>query len=652
MKYLKIFEELEQDLVYKSYGVDMTEQAEKGQLQPVIGRKKELTELMWILCRKYKNNPVLIGEPGVGKTAAVEKLAQLLLTDECPPALAGKKLISINLAAVIQVGALGNLISEVKKHNLILFVDEIHTLKQHGDTLKPSLARGELSLVGATTLSEYRESIEKDKALERRFQKVFVNEPSLEECYDILKGIAEHYEKFHRVKYTDESIKACIKLSHRYITDRFLPDKAIDLMDEVGAKVRLSRTKNPAIKELEQKILKQLELCKRLERDQRFEELAAAKDTLEEIKKEFEGAKLTEKIEEITEEMIQEIVQLKTKIPIKVAQGQKEAIRDLPNKLKMDIIGQDEAVVTVSKVIQRNRAGLGNKNRPQGVFLFLGPTGVGKTELVKSLAKNLMGSEDSIIRLDMSEFKDAHTSSRLGGSPPGYVGYGEGGQLTEKVRRMPYSIVLLDEIEKADPSIFDTFLQVFEDGHLTDGQGNKVNFKNTIIVMTSNIGTSIANSVLGFKSSSNPIIEEENKKRLVLTALKQKMRPEFINRIDDIIVFKSLERDNLSKIVDLELKKVADKLKEKNITLTWTYNVEDFVLQYGYDKEMGARPLRRAIQKYVENPISDFIIDDKVSDKIELDAVEVDSNWKLVINGEQINEKKNYLLKKFSLFKN
>jgi ATP-dependent Clp protease ATP-binding subunit ClpC len=648
IKHPKVYE-MAEGKVWQSMGRDMTQEAIDGQLEPVVGRQKELEQLMLVLLRKQKNNPVLIGEPGVGKTAAVEKLAQVIASGDCPPALKDKKVIEIDINAVVAAGLLNKLMAEVKEDNLILFMDEVHTIIPSANALKPALARGVLPIIGATTLNEYRQSIEKDGAMERRFQKVFVGEPSHEECLEILKGVQARYGQYHNVTYTEEALKACVRLSARYITDRFLPDKAIDLMDEVGAKVRLGRTKNPKIKELEQALLDNIARDRPLAKAQRFEEQARNRDERERIKAELESMKGGEKTVEVTKEMVEQLVQLKTDIPIKMAQGQKEAVTKIGEKLKLHVIGQDEAVDVVARSIKRMKVGLANKNRPMGVFLFLGPTGVGKTHLVKSLAKEIMGSADSIIRMDMSEFDQPHTVARLGGSPPGYVGYGEGGQLTEKVRRKPYSIVLLDEIEKAHPKIFDSFLSVFDEGHMTDGEGRKVNFKNTIIVMTSNIGTKEAaeNKTIGFRGS--PVAEEENKKRKIMNELHKFFRPELLNRIDDIVVFKSLGKDSLHKIVDSELKVVADKLADKDIELTWSPAMKDFVLQYGYDPEMGARPLRRAIQKYVEDPITDAILDDRVKDKIALDAEEIDGTLKLTINGEIIMESR--ITTKFAMFR-
>lgn len=631
--------------VYKVLGVDLTEMASKGEFDPVVGRDKELEQVIWVLSRKTKNNPVLIGEPGVGKTAAVEKLAQIIADGNCPEFLSDKKVISIDLNAVVAAGALNQLIREVKDHGLILFMDELHTLKKPSvyDALKPALARGVLSLIGASTLSEYRESIEKDGAMERRFQKIYVDEPSFSECVDILNGIKKKYEDFHNVKYTDESIESFIKLSQRYITDRFLPDKAIDLMDETGAKIRMSRTKNPKVVELENELIKSLEDVNRLAKEQKFEESYEAHDRVKKIQEELKNAKNSMPPEDavtITKELVEEVVAKKTRIPIeKVSQGQKQSLKGLQTRLQASVIGQDEAVEAVTRIIKRTKAGLKDPNRPEGVFLFLGPTGVGKTHLVKELAKEIFGDPNRMFRLDMSEFSEPHTVSRLFGSPPGYVGYGEGTQFTEKIRRNPHCIVLLDELEKAHPKVLQSWLQVFEDGHMTDGQGRKVDFKNTIIIMTSNIGAKAAEEkkpALGFKT--DPPSQETQKIDAVKADLKSKLPPEFINRIDEIIIFKSLDPENLYKIIDGELDKVAKKLKERNIELTWGRSIKELILKHGYDKEMGARPLRRSIQKYIEDPIANAIIEDEIEDKIHLEYDLANNN--LVINGKPVNESK------------
>lgn len=641
--------------VYLSFGTDLTQLAEEGEMDPVIGRNDELEQVIWILSRKTKNNPVLIGEPGVGKTAAVEKLAQVMVGPDCPEFLTGKKLISIDLTKVIKAGALNQLIQEVKEYDLVLFMDELHTLKSsdnaYFDALKPALARGLLSLIGATTLNEFRESIEKDGAMERRFQKVYVDEPSYSECLEILNGVKAKYEGFHNVTYTDEAIEAFIKLSQKYVTDRFLPDKAIDFMDETGAKIRMARTKNPQVAAIEKEILEQIENVNTLTKNQDFDGAYLAHAEVKRLQDELKGMNNKGESVEITKEMTEEVVAKKTRIPIeKVSVGQKANLKGMQARLHTQIIGQDDAVAKVANVIKRTKAGLKDPNRPEGVFLFLGPTGVGKTELVKSLAMELFGSKDKMFRLDMSEFSEPHTVSRLFGSPPGYVGYGEGTQFTEKIRRNPHCIILLDELEKAHLKVIQAWLQVFEDGHMTDGQGRKVDFKNTIIIMTSNIGAKAEEDKksLGFSSQSNAT-QETRRIDLVIEELKKRLPPEFLNRIDEIVIFKPLEKDSLFKIVELELQKVANKLKERNIKLSWGDSVKELIIKNGYDPEMGARPLRRAVQKYVEDPIANAIIEDEVEDTIRLDYDLV--NDKLIINGKPVNESKtNRIQKIFHLF--
>jgi ATP-dependent Clp protease ATP-binding subunit ClpC len=658
-------EESGEEIVQKAYevfGVDLTQLAKTGKLEPVIGRDNELGQLIWILGRKTKNNPVLIGEPGVGKTAAVEKLAQVIAEGNCPAFLSDKKLISVDMNKVLAAGALGALIQEVEEEGLILFMDEIHTLKKPDayDALKPALARGTLSLIGATTLGEYRESLEKDGAMERRFQKVFVDEPSFSECLEILNGIKNKYAQFHNVEYTDEAIVSFIKLSQRYITDRFLPDKAIDLMDETGAKIRMSRTKNPKIIELEKNLIIAIEDVNRLSKEQKFEESYEANLEVKRIQDELKNTSTEISGEApimITKELVEEVVSKKTRIPIeKVSRDEKQSLKGLEGRLKIAVIGQDKAIDAVTRIIKRTKAGLKDPNRPEGVFLFLGPTGVGKTYLVKQLAKEVFGDPNRMFRLDMSEFSEPHTVSRLFGSPPGYVGYGEGTQFTEKIRRNPHSIVLLDELEKAHPKVLQAWLQVFEDGHMTDGQGRKVDFRNTIIIMTSNIGAKAQQSQpkpFGFAAASASFDEEAQRTKDFQAELKKALPPEFINRIDEIIIFNSLEKDALINIVDGEMQKVADKLKERNIELTWGNSIKELLIQQGYDKEMGARPMRRAIQKFIEDPIANAIIEDDIDieDKIHLEYNI--STQKLIINGNEVSEKKYSGLKtKYKLFEN
>jgi ATP-dependent Clp protease ATP-binding subunit ClpC len=641
--------------VYQTMGLDLTQMARDGKIDPVVGRDKELEQVIWVLSRKTKNNPVLIGEPGVGKTAAVEKLAVVMIGDNCPGFLADKKLISIDINAVYAAGALGQLIEEVETEGLVLFMDEIHTLKKPAvyDALKPALARGKLSLIGATTLNEFRESIEKDGAMERRFQKVYVDEPSFAECVEILNGIRQKYEEFHNVSYTEDAIESFIKLSQRYITDRFLPDKAIDLMDETGAKIRMARTKNPAIVQLEAELLSATQRVHALAKEQKFDESYEAHDRVKEIQQELKNLKTEGPKEDpitITKELSEEVVAKKTRIPIEnISRDQKQSLKGLQSRLKMAVIGQDEAVEAIARIIKRTKAGLKDPNRPEGVFLFLGPTGVGKTHLVKELAREVFGDPTKMFRLDMSEFSEPHTVSRLFGSPPGYVGYGEGTQFTEKIRRNPHSIVLLDELEKAHPKVLQSWLQVFEDGHMTDGEGRKVDFKNTIIIMTSNIGARAEEEKRPTIGFSTDAAKEVQKLDAVKAELKKKLPPEFINRIDEIIFFKPLEKENLYTIIDGELNKVAKKLKERNIELTWGRSIKELILKHGYDKEMGARPLRRSIQQYIEDPIANAIIDDEVSDKIHLEYDLANNN--LVINGNPVTEsRKRNIQRIFDLF--
>ena len=660
MRHVRMYEQQDQaqdQPVWQAFGEDMTQKARDGELDPVIGRAGELEQLIWILSRKLKNNPVLIGEPGVGKTAAVEKLAQLMASGDCPAFLEGKKLISIDLVKVAAAGKLRRLMQEVRAENLVLFMDEIHTIRPIADAIKPGLARGEFNLIGATTLSEYREYIEKDGALERRFQRIYVDEPSFQECLEILNGIKARYEQFHNVRYTDESIHACVKLSQRYITNRFLPDKAIDLMDEVGARVRMARTKNPRIAEIEGQIREKDVEVKRLSRAQNFEAAATAREQKLALEQQLLQAQQAmqgqagEPPVEITKQMVEQVVSKKTRIPVHtMGQAQREHVKTLGARLKARVIGQDEAVNVVARAVQSTRVGLKDPKRPKGVFMFLGPTGVGKTELIKSLAMELFGSEDNMVRLDMSEYSEGHSMAKMFGSPPGYVGYGEGGQLTEKVRNKPYSVVLFDEIEKAHPKVHQSLLALFEDGFMTDGQGRKVDFRNTVIVMTSNVGVAAAASSrqLGFSTGKSKEVQA-NRQSVIMGELKKAFSPEFLNRIDQVIIFKSLDKDSLNSIVDLQLSKLRDRMAEQGMELTWTDNVRKLLVKHGYDPDMGARPLRRAIEQKIIAPLTDIILDDDSIKKFALDAAEVDDDvMVLKINDEFVKESR--VVTRFSRF--
>lgn len=658
-----------------AFGKDLSKLAEDGKLDPVVGRTDEIRQVAWILSRKKKNNPVLIGEPGTGKTAIIEGLAQLIYAKKCPLSLRGKRIISVEMGSLIagakQKGEFEQrvqaIINELEKNpDIVVFIDEIHMIVggAGGDTdaagmLKPALARGKVQCIGATTLNEYRQSIEKDGALERRFQKVMVEETTPEQTIEILNNIKQSYEDYHRVKYTDAAIKACVDLANRHIPDRFFPDKAIDLLDEVGAKAHLNDVDDTPqdISDLEKKLEEVGKEIKKAVFDQRFEEIEPLrvnenriKKELEEKRKSWEKESANLKKIEITSKDVAEVFSIKTKIPVEEFDEEEGAkLLKLGDNLKMAIIGQDEAVAKVSKCIKRNKAGLKDPKKPIGVFLFLGKTGVGKTELVKALAKNLFGSADAMFKIDMSEYQEKHNVSRMIGSPPGYVGYGEGGQLTEKVRRKPYCVILFDEIEKAHPDVRNIFLQVFDEGNLTDGQGRKVSFKNTIIVMTSNIGAStIANMrpVMGFKPPEADAKEEQDE-RIMKQELNKALSPEFLNRIDDIIVFKSLNKENIHKIIDIEIGKLGSRLKRMGYTLNITDAVKDFLLEKGYDEKMGARPLNRAIQKYIEDPISDEILKKNVKDVINLDY-NIENG--LLVNNNPIVESV-YSVKTFKDFK-
>ncbi len=626
------------------FGSDLTKQARDGKLDPVIGRKSEIDRVIQILSRRTKNNPCLIGEPGVGKTAVVEGLAEKIVVDDVPEMLKNKRVVTLDISGMV-AGAkyrgdfeerIKKCLSEVKKAgDVILFIDEIHTIVGAGSAegavdaaniLKPLLARGEVQVVGATTLNEYRKYIEKDSALERRFSPVTVGEPTEEETIKILEGLRDKYEAHHNVKISEGAIKAAVELSTRYINDRFLPDKAIDLMDEAASRIKMRTYTMPdSIKEIEEKVATLDKEKEEAIRVQDFEKAATLrdkeneqKDKLEKEKKKWQS-KNSKNVLNLNEEDIAEVIASWTKIPVnKITQDENDKLKHLEETLHKRVIGQNEAVEAVSKAIRRGRVGLKDPNRPIGSFLFLGPTGVGKTELSKALAEALFGNEDAMIRVDMSEFMEPHSVAKLIGSPPGYVGYDDGGQLTEKIRRKPYSVILFDEIEKAHPDVMNMLLQILDDGRLTDAQGRTVNFKNTVIIMTSNVGARMITdkNVLGFSQSADKKEgqekEYENIKKDVMAELKKQFRPEFINRIDDIIVFHKLNDDDIKQIIDIMLKQVQKRLKEQEYNVEIDDSVKELIAKKGVDANYGARPLKRAIQSNVEDRIAEAILDGKI----------------------------------------
>lgn len=629
------------------FGRDLTEYAREGKLDPVIGREKEIERVIQILSRRTKNNPCLIGEPGVGKTAVAEGLAEKIVEGSIPEILKDKRVVTLDMASMVAgtkyrgefEDRLKNVLNEViKAGNVILFIDEMHTIIGAGaaegaidasNILKPALARGEIQVIGATTLDEYRKYVEKDPALERRFQPINVDEPTVEETIEILRGLRDKYEAHHRVKITDEAIDAAAKLSHRYITDRFLPDKAIDLIDEAASRVRLKTvTAPPEIRELEDKVNSLNKDKEEAIRTQEYEKAARIRDEEQKLKEELDNLKSKwqqnsmAKEKSVGAEEIAQIVSLWTGIPVKkLAQEESERLLNLEEVLHKRVIGQVEAVDAVARAIRRARVGLKDPKRPIGSFIFLGPTGVGKTELTRALAEAMFGDEDAMIRFDMSEYMEKHTVSRLIGSPPGYVGFEEGGQLTEKVRRKPYSVVLFDEIEKAHPDVFNILLQILEDGRLTDSKGRTVDFKNTVIIMTSNVGANLLKkqTTLGFMASEDvDKASYEKMKDTVLEELKKSFRPEFLNRVDDIIVFHQLTKDDIRKITDIMIDELNRRLKENNIKLDFTDEAKDELLKEGYDVTYGARPLRRAIQKVVENQLSELMLKGEVKPGDEL----------------------------------
>ena len=605
----------------EEFGINVTEIARRGDIDPVIGRDDEIIRVIEILNRRTKNNPVLIGEPGVGKTAVVEGLAQKIVDGDVPHKLQGKQVIRLDVVSLVQgTGIRGQfeermqkLMEEIRKReDIILFIDEIHEIvgagsagdgnMDAGNILKPALARGELQLVGATTLNEYR-IIEKDAALERRMQPVKVDEPTVEETVTILKGIQKKYEDYHHVQYTDAAIEAAATLSNRYIQDRFLPDKAIDLLDEAGSKMNLTLNfVDPKV--IDQRLIEAENLKSQATREEDFEKAAYFRDQIAKYK-EMQKKKVTDQDTPIiSEKTIEHIIEQKTNIPVgDLKEKEQSQLIHLAEDLKSHVIGQDDAVDKIAKAIRRNRVGLGTPNRPIGSFLFVGPTGVGKTELSKQLAIELFGSADSMIRFDMSEYMEKHSVAKLVGAPPGYVGYDEAGQLTEKVRRNPYSLILLDEVEKAHPDVMHMFLQVLDDGRLTDGQGRTVSFKDAIIIMTSNAGTGKAEASVGFGAA------REGRTNSVLGELGNFFSPEFMNRFDGIIEFKALSKDNLLQIVELMLADVNKRLSSNNIHLVVTEKVKEKLVDLGYDPKMGARPLRRTIQDYIEDAITDYYLE-------------------------------------------
>lgn len=621
--------------VLDNFGRDLTKLALENKLDLVIGREKEIERVSQILARRKKNNPVLIGEPGVGKTAIVEGLALRVIQRKVPRTLLDKRIVTLDLASLVagtkyrgqfeeRMKALMNELERTK--DVILFIDELHTIVGAGgasgsldasNIFKPALSRGDIQCIGATTLDEYRQHIEKDGALERRFQKILIDPTTPEETREILEKIKDRYEEHHNVKYTKEALDACVRLSDRYITDRYFPDKAIDVLDEAGARVHLANISVPReILELEEKIEEIRRQKNFVVKSQNFEEAAKLRDQEKKWQSELEKAKLEWEIKSsetyfiVSEDDVSTVVAMMTGIPVnRIAESESEKLMKLPDELKKMVVGQDEVIEHVTKAIRRARAGLKDPRRPIGSFMFLGPTGVGKTELAKALARALFNTEDALIRIDMSEYMEKFSVSRLVGAPPGYVGYEEGGQLTEKVRRRPYSIILLDEIEKAHPDVFNILLQVFDDGILTDGLGRRVDFKNTIIIMTSNVGTrdlKIGNK-LGFVEPSNED-EYQSIKSSIEEAVKRLFNPEFINRIDDFIIFRKLNKKHIYSIIDIQLEELRRRLKHQNLTLELTQSAKDFLVSKGYDEKFGARPLKRALQQYVEDELAEILL--------------------------------------------
>ena len=647
--------------VLDNFGRDLTQMAEENRLDPVVGREKEIERVSQILSRRKKNNPLLIGEPGVGKSAIAEGLALRIINKKVSRILYGKRVVTLDLASLVAgtkyrgqfEERMKAVMNELEKNDeVILFIDEIHTIVGAGgatgsldasNMFKPALARGEIQCIGATTLDEYRQYIEKDGALERRFQKVIVEPTTVAETIEILQNIKGKYEDHHNVEYTEEAIVACVKLTNRYMTDRFLPDKAIDALDEAGSRVHIVNMDVPKqIVELEKQLEDVRDLKNSVVKKQKYEEAAKLRDDEKRLEKDLsvaqekweEDSKLHKEV--VSEDNVADVVSMMSGIPVnRIAQTESNKLAELPALIKANVIGQDEAVAKVAKAIQRNRAGLKDPNKPIGSFIFLGQTGVGKTQLAKVLAKELFDSEDALIRIDMSEYMEKFAISRLVGAPPGYVGYEEGGQLTEKVRRKPYSVILLDEVEKAHPDVFNMLLQVLDDGYLTDSLGRKIDFRNSIIIMTSNIGARQIKDFgagVGFGTAARLSQADSNQKSVIENALKKAFAPEFLNRIDDVVVFNALEREDIHKIIDIELAKLFARIKDIGYDLKLTDKAKDYIADKGFDKQYGARPLKRAIQKYIEDALAEEIVNSKLE---EGDTIHMDldkANDELTIN--------------------
>ncbi len=649
--------------VLDNFGRDLTEMAELGKLDPVVGREKEIERVSQILSRRKKNNPLLIGEPGVGKSAIAEGLALRIIQKKVSRILFNKRVVTLDLASLVAgtkyrgqfEERMKAVMNELEKNDdIILFIDEIHTIVGAGgaagsldasNMFKPALARGEIQCVGATTLDEYRQYIEKDGALERRFQKIIVEPTSVDETIQILNNIKIKYEDHHNVTYTQEAIDACVKLTSRYMTDRFLPDKAIDALDEAGSRVHITNIEVPKqILDLEKKLEDVRELKTQVVKKQKYEEAAKLRDDEKQIEKELAIAQENWEAESksnritVTEDNVADVVSMMTGIPVnRIAQTEMNKLSKLTDILEAKVIGQNEAVKKISRAIQRNRAGLKDPNRPIGSFIFLGQTGVGKTQLAKVLARELFDSEDALIRIDMSEYMEKFSISRLIGAPPGYVGYEEGGQLTEKVRRKPYAVILLDEIEKAHPDVFNMMLQILDDGHITDSLGRKIDFRNSIIIMTSNVGARQLKdfgSGVGFGTSAKTSQAGDHAKGVIESALKKTFAPEFLNRIDDVIVFNALEKEDIDKIINIELEKLLKRIKDLGYELTISDTARSFIAEKGFDKQFGARPLKRAIQKYVEDALAEEIVNSKIEegDQIQIDFTEGETELQITIH--------------------